>query len=148
MQLASKTFQNNAILPADYTCRGMGVNPPLTISGVPTGAQSLALIMHDPDAIGGQDFVHWTLWDIPPDTTEIIENSVPAGSTQGRNDYPQIAYGPACPPTGSGSHRYVFDLYALDTTLDLPEGADRKKLEAAIYGHTLATAQLIGIVES
>jgi Raf kinase inhibitor-like YbhB/YbcL family protein len=148
MQLTSIAFQNGAALPADYTCKGRGVSPPLEIADVPEGAQSLVLIMHDPDAIGGRDFLHWTVWNIPPDTTCIEEGSLPDGAVQGTNDYPNQLYGPACPPVGSGLHRYIFDLYALDTVLDLPAGASRQELESAIAGHSVATAQLIGTVQS
>lgn len=148
MQLTSAAFQNGAALPADYTCKGRGVSPPLAIADVPEGAQSLALIMHDPDAVGGRDFLHWAVWNLTPDTARIDEGRLPAGAVQGTNDYPNQVYGPACPPAGSGLHRYVFDLYALDTVLDLPAGASRQELEAAIDGHTLATAQLVGTVQS
>jgi hypothetical protein len=102
--------------------------------------------MHDPDAIGGKDFLHWSVWDIPPGTTEIPENSVPNGGVQGTNDYPNQTYGPACLPAGTGLHHYMFDLYALDTTLDLAAGASRQALESAIEGHVLATTNLTGII--
>jgi Raf kinase inhibitor-like YbhB/YbcL family protein len=104
--------------------------------------------MHDPDAIGGKDFLHWSVWNFAPDTTQIAEDSLPEGARQGNNDYPTIAYGPACPPPNTGRHRYTFDLYALDRLILLPEGSDRATLESATKGHILATAQLIGIVDS
>lgn len=143
MQLTSPAYQPNNTLPVDYTCKGKGINPPLNISDVPNKAQSLALIMHDPDAIGGRDFLHWSVWNIPPNTTQIAEGTVPEGAIQGTNDYRQLPYGPACPPAGTGTHRYMFDLYALDINLNLPEGADRKTLEDAIQGHVIAAVQLI-----
>jgi len=148
MQLTSIAFQNGSALPADYTCRGRGVSPPLTIADVPEGTQSLALIMHDPDAVGGRDFLHWAVWNLSPDLTDIDEGQLPTGAVQGTNDYPNQMYGPACPPAGSGLHHYIFDLYALDARLDLPAGASRQELESAIAGHTLATAQLIGTVQA
>jgi Raf kinase inhibitor-like YbhB/YbcL family protein len=148
MQLTSDAFQDGGTLPTDYTCKGKGISPPLTISDVPEGTASLALIMHDPDAIGGRDFLHWILWNIPPDTKTIPEGQVPAAANQGINDYPDASYGPACPPAGSGLHHYVFDLYALNTTLDLSAKATRKEVENAIAGHTLATARLVGTVQS
>lgn len=104
--------------------------------------------MHDPDAIGGRDFLHWAVWDIAPDTTVIAEATIPERAKVGVNDYPKINYGPACPPAGSGLHHYTFDLYALDTTLLLPEGTDRKTLEEAMKGHVVAAAQLVGTVQS
>lgn len=148
MQLSSNAFQTNSALPVDYTCNGRGVSPPLSISGVPAEAQSLALIMHDPDAVGGRDFLHWSVWNLPPDTTAIDEGHLPAGAVQGTNDYPKQEYGPACPPAGSGTHHYIFDVYALDIVLDLPAGSSRDELEDVIKNHTLTTAQLVGTVDS
>lgn len=104
--------------------------------------------MHDPDAVGGQDFLHWTVWNIPPDTTAFAESQIPVGSKQGTNDFPAANYGPACPPKGTGLHHYIFELHALDTKLDLPEGANRQSLETAMQGHTIATARLVGLVQS
>src|SRR5688572_15531092 len=148
MQLTSTAFDNGSTLPTDYTCKGKGVNPPLSIHNVPAGTKSLALIMHDPDAIGGRDFLHWSVWNMLPTTSVIEENYLPAEATPGTNDYPTQSYGPACPPAGTGLHHYVFDLYALDSLLDLPAGADRASLEAAMDGHILTTAQLVGTVAS
>lgn len=148
MLLTSTAFQSNTTLPVDYTCKGKGINPPLSIADIPAEAQSLALIMHDPDAVSGQDFLHWAIWNITPDTTEINEGILPSGVHQGTNDYPTVAYGPACPPAGTGVHHYIFDLYALDSHVLLPNGANRESLQTAIQDHIVATAQLVGIVES
>jgi Raf kinase inhibitor-like YbhB/YbcL family protein len=148
MRLTSPAFQDNTALPATYTCTGKGVSPPLFISDVPETTQSLALIMHDPDAVNGKDFTHWLLWNISPETKIIGENTVPVEATQGVNDYPAVAYGPACPPVCTGLHRYVFDLYALDTMLDLPNGSNRNTLEAAMHDRILETARLVGIVQA
>lgn len=148
MQLTSTAFSNNSTLPTDYTCKGRAVSPPLKFGDIPAGTQSLALIMHDPDAIGGQDFLHWAVWNLSPGTTNIDEGHLPAGAVQGTNDYPSQAYGPACPPAGSGLHHYVSDLYALDIVLDLPTGASRQELETAITGHVLATGQLVGTLRA
>lgn len=148
MLLASPAFQNNASLPVDCTCTGKGISPPLAISDVPAGTKSLALIMHDPDAVGGRDFLHWAVWNITPDTTDISEGQIPVGALQGTNDYPGVTYGPACPPAGSGLHHYTFDLYALDTELSLADGTDRPTLEAAMRDHIVATTRLVGTVQS
>lgn len=148
MELTSPAFTNNSPLPQDATCKGKGVNPPLQINGAPQGTQSLALVMHDPDAVGGQDFLHWLLWNITPDTTDIGQDTVPSGAAQGTNDYRRAQYGPACPPPGTGLHHYTFDLYALDAQLELPPGTERQTLEEALKPHTLATAQLIGTVQA
>lgn len=131
MKLSSTAFQNNAIIPARYTCDGVNVNPPLTISDVPAGTQSLALIVHDPDAPRG-DWTHWLVWGIDSTTTTIAEDSVPAGAIQGVTDFGSAAWGGPCPP--SGTHRYVFKLYALDAKLEL----------SARQGHILEEAELVG----
>ncbi len=148
MQLTSTAFQNNSTLPTDYTCKGRGVNPPLSISDVPPGTESLAIIAHDPDAIDGRDFLHWSVWNLDPGTLGIAEGNLPTGAVQGTNDYPGQGYGPACPPAWSGLHHYIFDLYALDTALGLAAGASRHDLESAMDGHILATAQLVGTIQS
>lgn len=145
MKLSSPTFDHNGPLSTDATCTGKGVSPTLRIQEVPTGAVSLALIMHDPDAPRG-DFTHWLLWNIPPTTTEIPENAVEPTVPTGTNDYPTQTYGPACPPAGTGLHHYVFELYAVDTMLDVPAGSDRKTLQTALQGHILATTELVGTV--
>lgn len=148
MQITSPAFDDNTALPIDYTCKGRGVSPPLTITDVPEGTESLALIMHDPDAIGGRDFLHWIVWNIPPNTKTIAEGQVPPAAIEGINDYPDASYGPACPPVDSGLHHYIIDLYALNITLDLSAKATRKEVEDLISGHTLATARLVGTVQS
>jgi Raf kinase inhibitor-like YbhB/YbcL family protein len=135
----SSVFENNQEIPAKYTCQGDDINPPLTIDGIPETTKTLVLIMDDPDAPAGT-WDHWLVWNIAP-TAEIKENSVPG--IQGRNSWGRNDYGGPCPP--SVTHRYVFKLYALDIELDLPEGADKKELEAAISGHVLAQTQLIGL---
>lgn len=148
MQLTSPAFSHNSPLPVDYTCKGKAVSPPFTMSDVPAGTQSLVLIMHDPDAVGGKDFLHWAVWNILPETTEIAENSVPPGAVQGTNDYPNATYGPACPPAGTGLHHYTFELHALDIPLSLTSGAPREELEIAMKEHILAAAQLVGTVQA
>jgi len=148
MQLTSPAFAHNSPLPVDYTCKGRAVSPPLAIHDVPETAKSLVLIMHDPDAAQGKDFLHWSVWNINPDTTEIAENSLPPGAAQGTNDWSSVTYGPACPPAGSGLHHYMFDLYALDTTLNSANGAGLEELEIAMKDHILAVAQLVGTVQA
>jgi Raf kinase inhibitor-like YbhB/YbcL family protein len=143
--LSSPAFAAGQTIPAKYACRGENISPPLEISCAPEGAMSLALIMHDPDA-PGSDWLHWTLWNISPDIKEIGENSVPAEAIQGQTDFGNVGYGGPCPP--SGTHRYVFDLYALDTMLDLPAGSGLGSLQQAMARHELAHAQLIGTVSA
>ncbi|NOZ93447.1 MAG: YbhB/YbcL family Raf kinase inhibitor-like protein [Acidobacteria bacterium] len=140
-RISSPAFGEGQPIPADYTADGSDVNPPLEIRGVPAGARSLALIMDDPDAPRGT-WVHWVVWNIPADTAMIPADSVPVGAVQGRNSWGRTAYGGPAPP--SGTHRYFFKLYALDTTLDLPPSTDKAGLLAAMKGHVLGEAQLMG----
>lgn len=142
MKLTSPIFTNNSNLPSQYTCDGEGINPPLEISEVPLVAKSLVLIVDDPDA-PITTFVHWLVWNINPKTTEISVDSVPSGSIQGANSARKSSYFPPCPP--SGTHRYVFKLYALDIELDLAANTDKKALEQAMDGHILDSAELIGL---
>ena len=142
MQITSSQFKNNEYLPAQYGCKGTNINPPLTISDVPAGAKSLALIVDDPDAPRG-DWVHWVVFNIPPETREIAEGSVPAGATQGTNDFGNANYGEPCPPFDT--HRYFFKVYALDTTLNLGAQTTKQDLEKAVAGHILDKAELVGL---
>jgi Raf kinase inhibitor-like YbhB/YbcL family protein len=142
MQVSSPAFANRRLMPDRYSCRGDNVSPQLMIKGVPPGAASLALVVHDPDAPAG-DWTHWTLWNVSPKVTGIAEASVPAGAVEGVTDFGRPGYGGPCPP--SGTHRYFFGLYALDTMLDLQSAASRADLEAAMEGHVLAKAELVGL---
>ncbi len=139
MVLASPAFGDGGGIPAKYTCDGADVNPPLRISGVPSAAKSVALIVDDPDAPAGT-WVHWVVWNIRPETSEIPENSVPG--LEGKNDFRRTGWGGPCPP--SGTHRYFFKLYALDTALTLGPSSAKADLVAAMRGHVLAQAQLVG----
>lgn len=142
MKITSTEFTHNQNLPAKYSCDGNDVNPPLTISDTPEGTKSLVLIHDDPDAPVGT-WVHWLLWNISPDTTEIAENSTPSGAVTGKNSWNETKYGGACPP--SGTHRYFFKIYALDTTLNLSPNSKSADIEAAMKGHVLDKAELIGL---
>lgn len=142
MKIESPAFASNTIIPEKYTCEGEDNNPPLTITDVPGDAKSLALIMHDPDSPTG-DWVHWTIWNLDPKTTSIPESLLPPEASQGVTSFKSIGYGGACPH--DGTHRYVFDLYALDKQLDLGAGATREQLLQVIDGHVIETAQLVGI---
>jgi len=141
LKLTSTAFENNKRIPAKYTCDGDDISPPLKIEGVPENAKSLVLIVDDPDAPIGT-WVHWVVWNIPI-VSEIKENSVPAGAVQGLNDFKKHDYGGPCPP--SGTHRYMFKLYALDITLDINENSEKQDVENAIKGHILAQTKLIGL---
>jgi Raf kinase inhibitor-like YbhB/YbcL family protein len=140
MKITSPEFGHNQLIPKKFTCQGEDINPALVIEGVPGDAKSLALIVDDPDAPMGT-WVHWLIFDIPVTTTRIEENSVPG--KLGRNDFRRENYGGPCPP--SGTHRYFFKIYALDTLLNLEEGIKKSALEKAMQGHILDKAELIGL---
>ncbi len=145
MKLTSPAFDYEGKIPSAHTCDGENVNPPLSISEVPSDAKSLVLIMDDPDVPkdirkdGMWD--HWVVFNIPPDHTEIAQGQEPPGrhgiGTGDNTDY----FGP-CPP--DGEHRYFFKLYALDCELDLPEKSTKLDVEGAMSGHVLDTAVLMG----
>ena len=143
LQLTSPVFKNAGTIPAQYTCRADNVSPPLNIVNPPAETKSFALIMHDPDAPVG-DFVHWVVWDIQPATHTIPANGLPVGARQGVNDFKNNAYGGPCPPPQTGTHRYIFELYALDTSLALGSDTTRNVLEDSMQGHILQKAELIG----
>ena len=142
MQLKSPAFSQNGIVPAKYTCDGQNISPPLQIAETPENAKSLVLICDDPDA-PGTTWTHWTVWNIDPTTTEIVEGKTPAGSTQGVTDFGEVGYGGPCPP--SGTHRYFFKLYALDTMLNMSYQAKKEDIEKAMAGHVIDQAQLTGV---
>lgn len=141
MKIENTSFKNGASIPSRFTCQGADVNPSLTIKEVPAAAQSLALILDDPDAPAGT-WVHWLVWNISPQIKEILENSIPGNSVQGKNSWGRSNYGGPCPP--SGTHRYFFRLYALDHIISISSSAEVKELENAMKGHILAEAEIIG----
>jgi Raf kinase inhibitor-like YbhB/YbcL family protein len=144
MRLTSPAFQNNENIPPKFTCDGENASPPLEISEVPAEAKSLVLIVDDPDAPSG-DFVHWTVWNISPEIKLIAENSFPENTFEGTTDFGKPGYGGPCPP--SGTHRYFFKLYALDTLLSLDSSAKSEDVEKAMEGHILDQATLIGLYQ-
>jgi Raf kinase inhibitor-like YbhB/YbcL family protein len=149
MTLKSPAFQQNGHIPSKYTCEGEDVSPPLAWEGAPNGAKSLVLIIDDPDAPDPKApkmvWVHWVVYNMPPDTKSLPENAgkarLPQGALLGLNDFKKTGYGGPCPPIGR--HRYFHKLYALDITLDLRD-ATKSQIERAMRGHVLANAELIG----
>jgi len=139
-QLISSAFQEDGSIPKKYSCKGEDVSPPLSWSGQPEATVSLALTMTDPDAHG---FVHWVVWNIPASASSFAEGEVPTSAVEGRNNFRRVGWGGPCPP--SGSHHYVFTLYALDSALDLREGATLSDLQEAMSGHILGQASLTGV---
>ena len=147
MKLESSAFSSAQPVPQKHTCDGSDVSPALSWSDVPQGTKSFALIADDPDAPVGT-WVHWVLYDLPPNTTELPEDVaktqfIAGNAKQGLNSWPRLGYGGPCPPPGK-PHRYFFKLYALDTMLDLKPGATKKDVEAAMKGLILAEGQLMG----
>lgn len=146
MKLTSPAFQHNSMMAAKYTCEGENISPPLQAADVPVGTVSLALIMDDPDAPDPAAptivWEHWVVWNISPGA-KFPEGGVPAGAVVGKNQRGNNAYGGPCPPIGT--HRYFFKLYALDTTLTLPQTTTKKELLNAMEGHIVAKTELIGL---
>jgi len=140
IKVSSSAFQANGTIPAKYTCKGDNVNPPLQFEGIPEEAESLVLILDDPDASMGA-FTHWIVWNIEP-VANIEEDSIPG--IEGLNDFRKIGYGSPCPP--SGTHRYSFRVYALNKKLELKAGASRKELQKEMIGHIIAEGELMGKV--
>ena len=146
MKLSSPAFADGAVIPMRYTCTGDDVSPPLAWSDTPAGAKSVALIVDDPDAPVGT-WVHWVAFNLPVTAGGLPEGikdakQLPSGGTQGTNSWRRIGYGGPCPP--SGTHRYFFKLYALDTILSLGNNTTAKELQGAMKGHILAEAQFMG----
>jgi Raf kinase inhibitor-like YbhB/YbcL family protein len=144
MKLTSSVFDHNGMIPIRYTCEGEEVSPPLTISDPPSGTESLALIVQDPDAPSG-DFVHWLIWNIGPEVWEITEGTIPKAAQAGTNDAGKVGWSGPCPPLGK--HRYEFHLYALKKTLAIPETALKDELRATIKENTIQEAVLTGLYE-
>ena len=140
--LTSSAFQDKGHIPSKYTCDGEDVNPPLEIQNVPEDAQSLALIVEDPDS-PGKTWVHWVLFNISPHITRIHEDSVPVGAQETVTDFGNSGYGGPCPT--SGVHRYNFKLFALDEMLDLTEDVTREEIEHAMAGHIIEKAELTAL---
>jgi Raf kinase inhibitor-like YbhB/YbcL family protein len=143
MTLASPALKPDGQIPSKYTCEGANISPPLAWDGVPEGTKSLVLIIDDPDAPDPKApqmvWVHWVVYNIPPDTKGLPENAsnagLPEGTELGLNDFKKTAYGGPCPPIGR--HRYFHKLYALDITLELRR-ASKPEIELAMKGHRLA----------
>lgn len=150
MTITSPAFGHQGAIPERFTCDGADISPALTWSGVPQKAQSLVLIVDDPDAPDPakpkMTWVHWLLYNLPPTVTGLAENissgALPAGTLQGKNDWKRTGYGGPCPPIGR--HRYFHKLYALDIQLPDLGKPDKKQLEEAMQGHIVGAAELIG----
>jgi len=147
LQFTSSSFQAEGNIPRQFTCEGEDISPDLTWKNAPSGTKSFALIVHDPDAPRAGGFTHWVVYNIPGKVTHLSQaapkgEKLPGGGIQGKNDFGQTGYRGPCPP--SGTHRYYFYLYALDTELKLPSGATKDEVEKAIKGHVLEKTELMG----
>ncbi len=150
LQIASTAFADGGRIPARHTCDGKDISPPLTWTGIPAGTKSLVLIVDDPDApdpaAPRMTWVHWILFNLPPDAFGLPEGvgsgGLPEGTGEGINDWRRTGYGGPCPPVGR--HRYFFKLYALDTQLEDLGAPSKDKVVAAMEGHILARAELVG----
>ena len=141
LNVTSKAFSPDGMIPVKYTCDGEDISPPLDIGPVPPEARSLVLIVEDPDAPAGT-WLHWLVWNIPV-THHLLEQEIQG--EQGLNDLGRNTYGGPCPP--SGTHRYFFKVYALDDLIDLPDGSTRREVEDAMRDHILAYGELVGLYE-
>ena len=150
LSLESSAFDDGGTIPAKYTCQGDDVSPPLTWTGVPENARSLVLIVDDPDAPDPKaprmTWVHWVLYNMPPDVSGLAEAMVsarlPSGTAEGLNNWKRTGYGGPCPPIGR--HRYFHKLYALDTKLEGLKTPTKAQVEAAMKGHVIAQTELVG----
>lgn len=147
LTMKSEAFEDGGIVPSRYSCFGDNVQPGFTFTDAPEGAATYAIVFHDIDVAldgGVEDGLHWVVWNIPADSGGIPEGGLPEGSVQGRNVEDRNAYlGPGAPP-GPRYHHYVFELYALDTSLALPDSASRSELLSAMHGKVLDKAAYIG----
>ncbi len=150
LSITSTAFEEGGSIPTVYTCEGDDISPPLSFSGVPELAQTLVLIIDDPDAPDPKaprtTWVHWVFYNIPVAVSGMAEDAarhgLPPGASEGKNDWGRIGYGGPCPPIGR--HRYFHKLYALDVKLPDLQAPTKAELERAMQGHVLATASLIG----
>ena len=153
LRISSSLFADGGSIPKKCTCEGDDISPPLAWSGAPPGTKSLVLIVDDPDAPDPQapkmTWVDWVLFNLPPDSTGLPEAASPAGlparTEAGINDWKRADYGGPCPPIGR--HRYFHKLYALDTVLSGLTQPTKAQVEAAMKGHVLAEATLMGTYE-
>ncbi len=144
MKISSPDFEENGQIPAQFSCNGENVSPVLKIEGVSAQTKSFVLILDDPDA-PSNNFTHWIIWNIPPDTSELNSSALPSGVIEGVNGSGKPGYIGPCPP--SGTHRYIFHLYALNQVLNLKEKSSRDDLEDAMEGKILEETTLTGLYQ-
>jgi Raf kinase inhibitor-like YbhB/YbcL family protein len=140
MKLKSRDFEDNSSIPSDFTCDGRNASPQLSWEDVPDGTKSFALSSTDPDAPGGT-WIHWLVYDIPRELRKIERASLPDGAKEVMNDFGRKSYGGPCPP--SGTHRYFFTIYALDT--EQLEGLSKRNFFDRVEQHTIEKAEIMGL---
>jgi hypothetical protein len=152
-RLESPAFAEGASIPTAHTCDGVDRSPPITVADLPSAADSIALIVDDPDAPGAT-FTHWLLWNVPADTASIPEGIEPGptvnnlgGARQGENDFGAVGYRGPCPPAGDGPHTYRFTAFAVPGTLSVQPGASRRTLTDALAAESIGSAQFTGEYE-
>jgi len=147
LKVTSSAFADNGMLPSRFTCdAAKPTSPPLTVSGIPVGTKTLALILHDPDAPLAGGFTHWVTFNIVKDIESgilTIAEGKESNGIAGKGSGNTLTYYPPCPP--SGTHRYIFTIYALDARLPLREGAAKTELESVMRGHILGKGELISL---
>lgn len=143
MNITSSDFSDGGMIPAEFSRMGGNASPSLEFTQVPANAKSLALVCYDPDAAKPGGFVHWVVWNISPATSGFSKNGLPMMAVQGKNDWGENRWGGPQPP--SGTHRYIFTLYALDTQLSLLSSEGKPELDKALNGHVIETASLRGL---
>ncbi|MHB8604188.1 MAG: YbhB/YbcL family Raf kinase inhibitor-like protein [Thermoplasmatota archaeon] len=142
--VSSPAFGPSATIPAEFTCQGEDVSPPLEWTGAPVEARAFAIVMDDPDAPRGT-WLHWTAWDLPASVTRLprAADITALGGCEGTTDFGAVGYGGPCPP--SGTHRYFVKVYALDAPLGLARGAKLADVKRAIDAHAIAWGELLGL---
>ena len=146
VEVASPDFDAGGMLPRDATVDGRGTPPTIAWRGIPPGARSIVLLAEDPDAPLPEPFVHWMVYGLPP-TVTVLDGKPEGYGHEGKNSKLKNAFTPAAPPPGHGVHHYHFQVFALDIEIDLPDGAGRHALIAAMRGHVVTWGELVGVYE-
>ena len=146
--VVTSSFADGEAIPGEHSCYGLDRSPPVSWTGVPEGTKSIAVVSVEPDAPDAKNWIHWLLYGIPPATTEVPEG-IPStgadrvGGKHGKNDFRRLGWGGPCPPRGT-DHFYFLKVYALDTEIDLEEGATKGEVVSAMTGHLIGVGQLMG----
>jgi Raf kinase inhibitor-like YbhB/YbcL family protein len=146
LTITSDAFADRGAIPAEFTCNGRDVSPPLRWRGAPANAGAFVLLVEDPDA---GSFTHWVIYNLPGSVMELSAGAspggmLPSGSQEGKNDFGNSGYGGPCPPKGSKPHRYKFQLYALDASLGLGPGRSKADVRRSMQGHVVGFGEVVG----